>query len=64
MVSPVAARQPSMSWGRYWIFRKPRLTVRTRWSGSAKATLARKPGRSSDQISSTGLRWGAYRGSW
>ncbi len=50
MVRPVPARQPSIRWGRYWIFFSLRLTMRTRlarsaaWltSGKASATLVRK----------------------
>src|SRR5258708_5971988 len=40
MVRPVAARQPSIRWGRYWIFFSLRLTMRTRPSRSAAAKLA------------------------
>jgi len=49
MARPVAARQPSIRWGRYWIFFSLRLTMRTRPSRSAaaKLTMARF---SSDQI--------------
>lgn len=32
-----------MRWGRYWIFRRFRLTVRTRWFGLASTTFERKP---------------------
>ncbi len=38
-VRPVAARQPSIRWGRYWIFFSLRLTMRTRPSRSAAAKL-------------------------
>ena len=62
ILRPVAARQPSMRWGRYWIFFSLRLMMRTRlaWSAAAKLAMDRL---SSDQVPSTGLRSGAYAGS-
>jgi len=55
---PVAARQPSIRWGRYWIFFSLRLTMRTRPSRSAAAKLTMER-LSSDQMPSAGLRSGA-----
>src|ERR1700730_11683547 len=51
-VKPVPARQPSIRWGRYWIFFSLRLTMRTRPSRSAaaKLTMARL---SNNQMPST-----------
>jgi hypothetical protein len=62
MFRPVAARQPSIRWGRYWIFFSLRLMMRTRpaTSAAAKLTMDRL---SSDQMPSAGFRSGAYAGS-
>src|ERR1700745_1550831 len=59
---PVAARQPSIRWGRYWIFLSFRLMMRTRpaWSAAAKLAMDRL---SSDQMPSAGFMSGAYAGS-
>ena len=62
MVRPVAARQPSIRWGRYWIFFSLRLMMRTRPSRSAAAKLIMDR-LSSDQIPSAGFSSGAYAGS-
>ena len=40
IVRPVAARQPLIRWGRYWIFFSLRLMMRTRPGTSAAAKLA------------------------
>jgi hypothetical protein len=55
-------RQPSIRWGRYWIFFSLRLMMRTRpfTSAAAKLAMARL---SSDQMPSTGFRSGLYPGS-
>src|SRR6185437_14685836 len=62
MFRPVAARQPSIRWGRYWIFFSLRLMMRTRpaTSAAAKLTMDRL---SSDQMPSAGFMSGAYAGS-
>lgn len=60
--SPVPVRHPLMSSGRYWIWRSPRRRVLIRWAGSVKAVLAWQRLRSTDQMPSTGLSWGAYGG--
>ena len=62
MIRPVAARHPSIRWGRYWIFFSLRLTMRTRPSTSAAAKLAMDR-LSSDQMPSAGFNSGAYAGS-
>src|SRR4029077_8175478 len=63
ILRPVAARQPSIRWGRYWIFFSLRLTMRTRPSRSAAAKLAMDR-LSSDQMPSAGFMSGVYAGSW
>src|ERR1700745_1215819 len=54
ILRPVAARQPSIRWGRYWIFFSLRLMMRTRAAWSARhsgdadpAGAARGPGAAS-----------------
>jgi len=63
ILRPVAARHPSIRWGRYWIFLSLRLMMRTRpaWSAAAKLAMDRL---SSDQMPSAGFMSGAYAGSW
>ena len=56
------ARQPSIKWGRYWIFFSLRLMMRTKPSRSAAAKLAIDR-LSSDQMPSAGFMSGAYAGS-
>ncbi len=63
MTNPVAARQPSTRCGRCWIFLSLRLVTRTRCLRSAAAKSASER-LNSDQTPSTGLRSGAYEGSW
>lgn len=61
MARPVAVRQPSTRWGRSWILRSSRRSLRSRSSGVSKAMLAIAL-RTSDQTASTGFRSGEYDG--